>query len=296
MSFETIYLIAPGAIWFSLGSLAVVAIVLVTRRGWVPRVIGCVIGAPVAYVSLVLAIWVTATWYEDLPDANDLRYFRALCKARAGDKIVKTVTDVDGILLMRPMEDMKTQLRRRSESGDYEQFEMEDAYFRAVGQNETVPSLFFHPRNSRSGAYAFFEMAQEPVGALRQFYLSEPSGRPPREGQPDVRLRVVLRRDVTTHQARYGYTWQDISTREMREKWIAGGKTTIFDLATGEVLGERTGFVIIQNPSRRKQMWRADAANKTCPEGAPRAGFRDFILGVLKPPERSAQSALPEPT
>jgi hypothetical protein len=43
---------------------------------------------------------------------------------------------------------------------------------------------------------------------------------------------------------RYGVTYEDISTREDREYWIAGSSLKIVDLATKEVIAERVGYMV----------------------------------------------------
>lgn len=49
---------------------------------------------------------------------------------------------------------------------------------------------------------------------------------------------------VEERRSRYGYTWDDISTPEDRKYWVAGGRLRVVELATGEVVAERVGYVI----------------------------------------------------
>ena len=44
--------------------------------------------------------------------------------------------------------------------------------------------------------------------------------------------------------ARFGVEWNDISTREDREHWIAGSSLKVIDLQTNEVIAERVGYMI----------------------------------------------------
>ena len=43
---------------------------------------------------------------------------------------------------------------------------------------------------------------------------------------------------------RYGVTYDDISTREEREYWIAGSSLKVIDLKTNEVIAERIGYMM----------------------------------------------------
>lgn len=43
---------------------------------------------------------------------------------------------------------------------------------------------------------------------------------------------------------RYGVTYDDISTREDREYWIAGSSLRVIDLLTNEVMAERIGYMM----------------------------------------------------
>ena len=45
-------------------------------------------------------------------------------------------------------------------------------------------------------------------------------------------------------QSRYGFTWDDLSTREDRYYWVAKSRLQIIDLQTKEVIAERIGYVI----------------------------------------------------
>ena len=44
-------------------------------------------------------------------------------------------------------------------------------------------------------------------------------------------------------QSKYGMTWSDISTKEDREKWIAGGLLQVIELVSGAVVAERRGYM-----------------------------------------------------
>jgi len=92
-------------------------------------------------------------------------------------------------------------------------------------------------------------------------------------------VRFVLDKVVAPGPApRYGVVYDDLSTREEREYWIAGSSLKVIDLQTHEVLAERVGYMVdlFQGSSaggRAPWLWAADHA---CP-------------GFFRNPERLAR-------
>ena len=108
------------------------------------------------------------------------------------------------------------------------------------------------------------------------------------------------RAPAITPPPRYGVTYDDISTREERNYWIAGSSLKVIDLQTNEVVAERIGYMMDSgqgNTSGGRSPWLA-AADHACP-GFQRNPFRaipaghgasaqaiqtlDFVEKVLKP-------------
>ncbi|MES2399387.1 MAG: hypothetical protein V4573_05310 [Pseudomonadota bacterium] len=91
---------------------------------------------------------------------------------------------------------------------------------------------------------------------------------------------------------RYGVTYDDISTREEREYWIAGSSLKVIDLKTNEVIAERIGYMMDSAQGSRaggRSPWLL-AANNACPKFADQHGASaqpyqtlDFAEKVLKP-------------
>jgi hypothetical protein len=82
---------------------------------------------------------------------------------------------------------------------------------------------------------------------------------------------------------RYGVTYEDISTREERDYWIAGSSLKVIDLQTNEVIAERVGYMIDVRQGnvsggRSPWLWAADHA---CPS---------FQRNPLRPPGNGAQA------
>ena len=96
---------------------------------------------------------------------------------------------------------------------------------------------------------------------------------------------------------RYGITYDDISTPEERQHWIAGSSLKVIDLQTNEVIAERIGYMVDfaqgATPGGR-QPWTFARKNKgwSCPELRIQSyGARRFVEKVLL--IRDAQPIIP---
>lgn len=104
-------------------------------------------------------------------------------------------------------------------------------------------------------------------------------------------------------QPRYGVTFDDISTKEERDHWIAGSSLRIIDTNTNEVIAERIGYMVDfaqgATPGGR-QPWTFAKKNVgwSCP-AFQEYGARRFVEKVLlihdaqpiTPPDLSLQAA-----
>ena len=108
----------------------------------------------------------------------------------------------------------------------------------------------------------------------------------------DYKRFVLDKKPATGPASRYGVTYDDISTREEREYWIAGSSLKVIDLQTNEVIAERIGYMVdwaqgSQTGSRSPWLF---AANNACPQFADKHGSSAqpyqairFVEKVLKP-------------
>jgi hypothetical protein len=104
-------------------------------------------------------------------------------------------------------------------------------------------------------------------------------------------LDKVLAPDPTP---RYGVTYDDISTCEERDYWIAGSSLKVIDLQTNEVMAERIGYMMDPGQgsnSGGRSPWLM-AARYACPKfgpekvGVPRSFYqahqtRNFVEKIL---------------
>lgn len=170
--------------------------------------------------------------------------FQERCKT-AGEKIYKTVDNVEGIYLMKI----------RTATNFDNQFELDDPYGHDSTNNEYILNFlqgFYHQRPSEPipGApprvgYTYVE-AIDPKDGQRYRY----TGRFEEPWQTDKHflkgyIRFVLDKvPATGSTPRYGVTYDDISTRQEREYWIAGSSLKVIDLQTNEVIAERIGYMV----------------------------------------------------
>jgi len=222
--------------------------------------------------------------------------FQERCKT-AGEKIHRTVPNVDGIFLMKI---------RPSKSNYSDQYQMDDPYGDDLGGSGYIGSFVhgsFDRNNVGTGSivpgapprhgYRYVE-AIDPKDGKRYRY----TGRIEEPWQYNKSYlqgykRFVLDKAPTKGKSpRYGVTYDDISTREEREYWIAGSSLKVIDLKTNEVIAERIGYMMDRgqgNTSGGRAPWLL-AENNACPVFAPRHASTsqsyqtlDFTEKVLNP-------------
>ncbi|WP_156404601.1 hypothetical protein [Curvibacter sp. PAE-UM] len=211
---------------------------------------------------------------------EDVAYLKELCAKHSGDKIYRTVDDVQGVF----------QMKARNPDGDFQwadQYGMVEPWALAFGDRDTSAlELGLHGKG-----YWFIE--QQPIfgqgdGPPFRRKIWVDSGMKVRDKYPygehlDEPLLTANQFSVNSLHSRYGYTTEDLTTPELRKRWIGGGRLRIIDLKTKEILAERTDFYRATGP-QVKMAW---AAGIPCPAGPPRlvnASTQGFIMVVLKPP------------
>ena len=219
-------------------------------------------------------------------------HFEMRCKS-AGEKIYKTVDGVEGIMLL------KVRPKRLNRS---DQFELDDPYgsdFRGDGYIES----FLWGRNSKGivsskttqGAFRFVDVIDPEDGRWYRYTgHSDEVWKNNSNDQRHVTEFKLERRQVINDSApRYGVTYDDISTREDREIWVAGSSLKVIDLLTKEVIAERVGYMIDVgqgNTSGGRSPW-FYAKNYACPSFTKNSSghvmldayTRKFVEKVLKP-------------
>lgn len=201
-------------------------------------------------------------------------HFQKRCKENAGEKIYRTVENVEGFLLAKPR-------ARPTEADLRDQFWMGDPYGLVLYPPAEI-SGYLHDlddndipttKSTSRGGYRFVET-------------------PGRGGSEFIRYRLDNTRDKTTtensdtRQSRYAVTRDDFSTKEDRTYWVAGGRLAVIDLVTNEVLGERIGYVLepgFGSTSGARRPW-LFAEGVACPRIKRNVPIdRLFVEKVLKP-------------
>lgn len=233
--------------------------------------------------------------------------FEMRCKS-AGEKIVRTVEGVEGVVWLKWREPRDVQ-------DDFDQYKLFDPYGRDCAGDECIAQLlrlentqgrFQREVEIRKGRYRYVEsidpadgrryrytgtmklMPAWTVEAIERFQRDR--GTDPPESAYWFQLE---RKPIDQYTARYGITWDDISTREDREQWIAGGSLKVIDLQTHEVIAERVGYMMDRGLGSRagfRMPWAAapDWACPPFPKVSDGGAFRSlrgqpFLLRVLMP-------------
>jgi len=248
--------------------------------------------------------------------------FQERCKT-AGEFIHRTAENVEGVFLLK---------LRTGNMNERDQYRMDDPYGRDLGGDGYIVSFVrgsFQANTSRRGPEVpgaperlgyFYVDAIDPLNGKRYRY----AGGMKVVGRKDTTARNVklaLERDpnydlniysykldrilAPDPAPRYGVTYDDISTREERDYWIAGSSLRVIDLETNEVMAERIGYMMDRgqgNQSGGRMPW-LFAANHACPSffrnpnlppsgpgaAAQRRQTQDFVEKVLHPIPRQPQ-------
>ncbi|NKI69932.1 hypothetical protein GN109_10915 [Collimonas pratensis] len=200
----------------------------------------------------------------------NLDYYKMRCKS-AGEKITKTVDNVDGVFLMK--------IRPQRINGS-DQFALDDPYGLDLGDDEYIKN-FLKGRDEQGGlVYAFtahpgyhYVEAVDPKDGSRYRYTAYIDEIWKRDSNY---LQGVTHFELTKAPPllpgpRYGVTYDDISTPEDRKRWIAGSSLRVIDLQTNEVIAERIGYMIdpgLGNRSGGRAPWLL-AAYRACPAFPP---------------------------
>ena len=146
---------------------------------------------------------------------------------------------------------------------------------------------------SREAAYQYVE-AINPKDGKRYTYngrLYEPWQYNKHYSKGYVKF-VVEKKPAHGSAPKYGVTYEDISTHEDKDYWIAGSSLKVIDTQTGEVLAERIGYMFDPAQGSKaggRSPWLL-AANHSCPAfGESHASSsqphqaKKFVEKTLKP-------------
>jgi hypothetical protein len=212
------------------------------------------------------------TSYEE-----DVAYMQELCAKYGGDKIYKTVDNVQGVF----------QIKAYNPDGDFQwadQYGMVEPWALAhyVDQRSRPSHL-----GIRGNGYWFIEgqpgygIGEGPPYTRHLLASTKDKVENPNSDAVINAESFALERKelkVQTLKSRYGYTTEDLTTPELRKRWIGGGKLTVIDLQTKEVIAEWTDYYRATG-AQVKMAW---VNGVSCRRGESIPGF---IRSVLRPPK-----------
>ncbi|KAB2908999.1 MAG: hypothetical protein F9K30_23340 [Dechloromonas sp.] len=229
--------------------------------------------------------------------------FQERCK-KSGEFIHRTAENVEGVFLLK---------LRPNEINRGEQYRMDDPYGSDV-TGKGYFEVFLQEKDARgslveqggtTNGYRYVD-AIDPKDGKRYRY----TGGMKAVGRKDINakgVQMALERnpnyDLNIYRfvldkvpapdpaPRYGVTYDDISTREERDYWIAGSSLKVIDLKTNEVMAERIGYMMDRGQGSTgggRSPWLL-AERTACPAfpttsgGYPFKGYqtRNFVEKVL---------------
>lgn len=215
-------------------------------------------------------------------------HFRKRCQS-AHITYYKSVPVQDGVFIMKP--GTKAYSRQLKD-----QFWMGDPYDLPDDPESEARGLLYRkktmPAGNPWGERGGFDFVEAPHPTLTDKYVRysvkwSVNGTKWGEPIPDFDRTRSSPDTVSTRLSRYGYTWDDISTKEDRHYWVAGGRMRVVDLETGEVVAERVGYVIERyfgatGPTFNQTPWSNTRGHKgtTCPELRTRRILLSNALGT----------------
>ena len=260
-------------------------------------------------IAAATAVYAQATPATEDPKARLAKaeaMFAERCK-KSGEFIHRTAENVEGIFLMK---------LQPKEINFGDQYKMDDPYGSTFTGDGYLESFLWGRNekgaldNTRSGGYRYVEVVDEKEGKRYRYTggMKVVGRKDPNTPNHQISIRHNPNFDLnnyafvldkvpapaTGQPPRYGVTYDDISTREEREYWIAGSSLKVIDLRTNEVMAERIGYMMDRgqgNTSGGRSPWLL-AADNACPKfgpekvGAPRSFHqprqtRNFVEKVL---------------
>ena len=179
--------------------------------------------------------------------------FDERCKT-AGEKIYRTVDGVEGVFLMK---------MRYDHFNLSNQYELDDPYG-SDHYGDAYPASMLWGKGGQTGDANYEWFGYKSVvskSASDSSLIKYSLGPRQNDGSPKIL------KSTAAVAPQFGIAYDDLSSREDRDSWIAGSKLQIVDTKTGEVLAERIGWMFdsaLGNTSGGRSPW-AYAAYNACP-------------------------------
>lgn len=258
---------------------------------------------PIKFISVVIVLVVFSVmpvrtgWqaYQARKTLNTaMARFEMRCKT-AGEKILRRVDNVDGIFLMKI---------RREDTNDRQpsQFKLDDPYGKDFSGDAYIKSFLRDvtdvawPGGNILHGFQYVEAVDPEDGKRYRFkgWVDEVWKRNPERYAKNYTIFKLEKTPARQPFPRYGVTYDDISSKEDRNYWIAGSSLRVIDLQTNEVIAERIGYMIDKGQGSKagfRDPWLFATAN-ACPSfpyldtTIQIQQTRRFVEKVLKPIEQ----------
>lgn len=209
----------------------------------------------------------------------------------AGEKIFRTVDNVEGIMLLRvrekylnkngydPMWDDAAALSGSFPTDGVEEYYINDFLQFSTGRGLAVEGNLL-PHNKYLPRYRYVDVLQPDGKSVIRYRGGWDIGRKP------------LNEEANPKQpARYAFTYENNVDPELRKLWIAGTTLKVLDLKTGELLAEKTVYAFetkFGGTANHTTPW--SLAIK-CPSDRSLQLSRYFVERVLKPKPDTQQAS-----
>lgn len=210
------------------------------------------------------------------------------CK-NAGRNIYKEIEGVEGVFLMNA---------RIKDERNVEQYRADDPYHSGYGYDEEYILNFVRGRAAKRVRVAETLDPKDVIG-YDFVEIPDPSGRgvlryttPLGKWESENMARngggivPLIKEHRDTRSARYGIEWRDLSKKEDRDYWIAGGLIKVVDMDTGEILAEDKGYMYDPGQgvkSGGRDPWLMAKWHYSCPQFDRYEPEVNFIYKVLQP-------------
>lgn len=216
--------------------------------------------------------------------------FQERCK-NAGEKVYRTVDGVEGLVLLRVRKRIDPQYQSLEDPFGSNSNPSEENYITSfLAPRDKEKNVMFGWWKDHStittNAYDFVDVLDDETTQVHRYSGHQTSF----STNPD-HIKFQLKKAIAPKTSvRYAVVFEDLTTLEEREKWIAGSAFRVIDLTTGEVLGERIGYFMDEGLGSRATQrvpW-IQAQQWACPSFSI-GGFyrgtwdRDFVEKILKP-------------
>ncbi len=231
-----------------------------------------------------------------IPSVSE-QYFNHLCATEAGEWILKTAQDVEGLYFARPA-------ARSMATQPFGRYVIEAPHFESNLAQRAEDSLLRSGAEFVSPPFVSYQYVEEPrrdVGwqaHIKQPYIriwglryEEVERRVGEPGATIVKMADMQVSGIPQPTARYGYTWRGAPRLRDREFGVGGTEVMIFDRSTNEIMAVRRTFtrayIFERNGQEHVQWFAAGQCPQTRSSGSGWERLARLAVLTLQTKEKS---------